>query len=105
MQRSPVATLDGSLRRDLARLLFDLVFVELRFGFIVLLMSWSALMVAITLAYSTMFSRRQGVRVDEILAEWMQAEITREWVTYKQAEELSGLSETHVVEVAERRRN
>ncbi len=35
----------------------------------------------------------------------MQAEITREWVTYKQAEELSGLSRTHIVEASDRWRN
>jgi excisionase family DNA binding protein len=39
-------------------------------------------------------SEREGGRTDEIRRMEMLAEITREWVTYRQAEELSGLSRT-----------
>jgi excisionase family DNA binding protein len=56
-------------------------------------MSWYALMVAFTLACNT---RLADVKTSALMMSggWMQAEITREWVTYKQAEELSGLSRT-----------
>jgi hypothetical protein len=53
-------------------------------------MSWYVLIATFTLAYSTTLA---NVKADAPARSggWMQAEIVRNWLTYKEAEQLVGL--------------